>query len=85
VTAGAGIAYSGDDQGALFMVGGERRVSRALKLISENYITKSGNGIVSGGLRFMGERLSADLALAVPVGLGTIVAFPVINFVYVFK
>jgi hypothetical protein len=85
ITAGAGIAYAGDEQGALFMVGGERRIATAFKLITENYITKSGNGIVSGGIRFLGERLSADLALAVPVGVGDIVAFPVINFVYVFK
>jgi hypothetical protein len=85
VTAGAGIAYAGDDQGALFMIGGERRVRSNLKLISENYITKSGNGIVSGGLRFIGGRLSADLALAVPLGLDDFYAFPVVNFMYVFK
>ena len=66
------------------MVGGERRVSRSMKLITENYIWKSGDGIVSGGVRFIGERLSADLALAVPVGVGDILAFPVVNFVYVF-
>lgn len=85
VTAGAGIAYAGDEKGGLFMLGGERRVRQNLKLISENYITKSGNGIVSGGIRFIGDRLSADLALAVPVGLGETFAFPVVNFVYVFK
>jgi len=85
ITAGAGVAYDGDDQGALFMVGGERRVRSNLKLISENYITKGGNGIVSGGLRFIGGRLSADLALAVPIGLDDLYAFPVVNFMYVFK
>jgi hypothetical protein len=85
ITAGAGIAYDGDDQGALFMLGGERRVRSNLKLISENYITKGGNGIVSGGLRFIGGRLSADLALAVPVGLDDLYVFPVVNFMYVFK
>ena len=85
VTAGAGIAYDGEDQGALFMIGGERRVRSNLKLITENYITKGGNGILSGGLRFIGGRLSADLALAVPLGLDELYAFPVVNFMYIFK
>ncbi|CAN5812987.1 hypothetical protein BH18ACI5_BH18ACI5_27090 [soil metagenome] len=85
VTVGAGIAYDGDDQGALYMIGGERRVRTNLKLITENYITKGGNGILSGGLRFIGGRLSADLALAVPLGVGELYAFPVVNFMYIFK
>jgi len=85
ITVGAGIAYDGEDEGALFMIGGERRVRSNLKFTTENYITKSGNGIMSGGLRFIGGRLSADLALAVPIGLDDFVAFPVVNFMYVFK
>ena len=84
VTVGAGIAYAGDDRGGILMIGGERRVGRNLKLITENYLWKGGEGFVSGGVRFIGERLSADLALAVPVGLGDVIAFPVVNFVYVF-
>ena len=36
------------------------------------------------GVRFFGDRLSADVALGVPVGLGETFAFPVINFVYNF-
>lgn len=84
VTAGAGVAYAGDDRGGLVMVGGERRVRANLKLITENYLWKGGNGFVSGGVRFIGERLSADLAIAFPVGMGEAVAFPVVNFVYVF-
>jgi len=84
VTAGAGMAYSGDSRGGLVMVGGERRVHRNFKLITENYIWKGGDGILSGGVRFLGERLSADLALAFPLGAGDLYAFPVVNFVYVF-
>lgn len=84
VTAGLGLAYSGDSTGGVVMVGGERRVRRNLKLITENYVWQGGNGIVSGGVRFLGERLSADLALAVPIGVGDFIALPVINFVYVF-
>ena len=85
VTAGVGMAYSGDDRGGIVMLGGERRVHRSMKLITENYMWKNGDGIISGGVRFIGERLSADLALAVPFGLGDVIAFPVVNFVYVFK
>ena len=66
LTAGAGLAYGGDDRGGIVMIGGERRVRRNLKLITENYLWKGGNGFVSGGIRLIGERLSADLALAVP-------------------
>jgi hypothetical protein len=84
VTVGAGLAYSGDSRGGIVMVGGERRVHRSLKLITENYVWETGDGILSGGVRFIGERLSADLALAVPIGAGDLFAFPVVNFVYVF-
>ncbi|MEX1127267.1 MAG: hypothetical protein WEB50_01750 [Vicinamibacterales bacterium] len=84
VTVGAGLAYSGDSRGGIVMVGGERRVHRSLKLITENYVWKNGDGILSGGVRFIGERLSADLALATPFGVGDAWVFPVVNFVYVF-
>lgn len=84
VTVGAGVAYAGDDRGGILMIGGERRVRSNLKLITENYVWKGGDGFISGGVRFIGERLSADLALAFPMGMGDLVAFPVVNFVYVF-
>lgn len=84
VTVGAGMAYADDDRGGLLMVGGERRVRNNLKLITENYVWKDGNGIVSGGVRFLGERLSADLGLAFPIGIGELGAYPVVSFMYVF-
>ena len=84
VTVGGGVAYSGEDRGGIVMVGGERRVRNNLKLITENYVWQGGDGILSGGVRFLGERLSADLALAFPLGAGDFFAFPVVNFVYVF-
>ena len=84
-TIGGGVAYgSNGGRSGLVMVGGERQVRRNLKLISENYVWKEGNGIASAGIRFFGERLSADLALAFPIGADEFFAFPVINFVYVF-
>ena len=84
LTVGVGLGYSGDSRGGIMMIGGEGRAGRHVKLITENYIWKNGEGILSGGVRFLGERLSADLALAVPFGFGDLIALPVVNFVYVF-
>lgn len=84
-TAGAGLAYASDGgRAGVLMVGGEARVARRVKAITENYIWEGGQGVASAGFRFFGERLSADLALAIPIGTDDLVAFPLINFVYVF-
>jgi len=85
-TAGAGMAYDDDgDRTAVVMLGADRQVRRNMKLVTESYIWGSGNGLISGGVRFFGERLSADLALATPVG-GDFerFVFPMVNFVYLF-
>ncbi len=65
------------------MLGGERRLSRRVKFISENYIF-NGGGIASVGVRFLGERLSADLGVFAPVGVDEFVVLPVVNFVWTF-
>jgi filamentous hemagglutinin family protein len=84
-TIGGGFAYgTGDSRSGVLMVGGERQIRHNLKLISENYVWKDGHGITSGGVRFFGERLSADLAIAIPIGIDELFGFPVVNFVYVF-
>jgi hypothetical protein len=84
-TVGGGVAYGvGGGRAGVVMAGGERQVRRNLKLISENYLWKNGHGIASGGVRFFGERLSADLAIGIPIGVDDLVGFPVLNFVYVF-
>ena len=85
LTVGGGMAYADDgERGGIVMIGGEGRVRNNLKLITENYLWKGGDGILSGGVRFIGERLSADLGLAFPIGAGDFFAFPVVSFVYVF-
>ncbi len=87
LTMGAGYAYersSGEvDGAAVGMIGGEHRVSRRVKLVTENYVFQGG-GIGSFGVRFFGDRLSADLALVMPLGTGEAFAFPMVNFVYRF-
>ena len=84
-TAGVGYAYTGDgDGGVVVMVGGERRVRNNLKFISENYMWKGGQGLLSGGVRFIGEHFATDIALVAPIGMDYLIVFPVVNFVYVF-
>ncbi len=87
VTVGVGYAYlrgEGEDGGApVVMVGGDHRLSRRLKLVTENYVF-DGGGALSGGVRFLGERLSVDLGLVSPLGIGDFFVFPVINFVWKF-
>lgn len=67
------------------MVGGERRVSRRVKVVTENYVFNQG-GIVSVGVRFLGERLSADLGVFAPISgeEGVFVLAPIVNFVWTF-
>jgi hypothetical protein len=85
LTGGAGVAYSDDgDRTFVVMVGGDRPVRRNIKFVTENYAFGSGDGVISAGFRFFGERLSADLALAAPLGVGEIFVFPVVNFVFTF-
>lgn len=84
VTVGLGYSYARtDDEDAgsgVLMLGGERRVSRRVKLVTENYVFKGG-GFVSGGVRFLGEKLSADFGLVAPLFEDGMVLFPMINIV----
>jgi hypothetical protein len=86
LTAGAGMAYSSNgDRTVVVMVGGDRPIRRNLKFVTENYVWASGDGVVSAGVRFFGDKLSADLALATPIGIEDgFFIFPVVNFVYMF-
>jgi hypothetical protein len=83
------VATGGDsdvgDQPA-FMVGGEARLSRRTKFITENYLFPSESGaLLSGGVRFFGERLSADFGVGAAFGDGdNECCLPLVNFVYSF-
>jgi hypothetical protein len=72
------------------MLGGELRAGRSTKLITENYLIPGFDGgqgsILSGGIRFFGEQLSADLGIAVsPTDCeGDFCWIPLVNFVYSF-
>ena len=67
------------------MIGGEYRASRRLKWVTENWLWRGGPGFVSGGIRFLGERVSADLGLIAPlVDAEGIFAFPLVSFAWHF-
>ena len=88
LTAGAGFAFGGgglSDQ-PIVMIGGETRTGKQLKLITENYFVPGESGtLVSGGVRFFGERLSADLGVGAMVSSReTVGPYPLVNFVYTF-
>jgi hypothetical protein len=86
VTAGFGYGYvSGEDSGGapMVMVGGEHRVARRLKLVTENYAFRGG-GFLSGGVRLLGERMTVDFALVTPLATEQFIAFPLVNFVWTF-
>lgn len=94
VSAGAGWAFAiGGRDGwisdePLLMLGGEYRVARSVKLLSENYFVLGESGsLVSGGIRLFGERLSADFGIGAIVARGTsgVPWFPLLNFVYNFS
>lgn len=91
ITLGAGWFYAQTDgysdiaNEPVFMLGGERRISRRVKLITENWISASDgiDGMLSGGFRFIGDRLSADLGFASLPGEGGC-CLPLVNFVWSF-
>jgi hypothetical protein len=65
VTTGAGFAFDRTSTSrAILMLGGSRRVSRNLALVSENYFVteEHTSALISGGIRFMSERIAVDLA-----------------------
>lgn len=88
LTAGLGYGYAGEDisgQPAI-MIGGETRGSRRLKLITENYFVAGETGaILTGGIRFVGERFTSDIGILGGFGGGeSFCCVPLVNFSYSF-
>ena len=83
---GLGFAYGeGEfDESPAIIIGGEYQVSNNIKLLSEHYvIPEVEDGVViSGGIRFIGERLAADFALfTMPALLDDAEGFPFIPWI----
>lgn len=83
-TLGVGYSYARTDDhdaGAfVFMIGGGRRITKHVKLVTENYVFRYG-GLASGGVRLFGEKLSADIGLVMPLNVDAFFLFPMINIV----
>ena len=87
VTLGGGYGFAGGKIEAkpAGMIGGELRVSRRLGIVTENYLlpVSDNNFLYSFGLRFMGEKLTTDLAL-VNVSGSDVIGIPYVDFVFRF-
>jgi hypothetical protein len=71
----------------VFLLAGEVRAGRRIKLVSENWLALAGGsvGILTGAARFLGDRLSGDLGVGLFVDDGrTECCLPVVNLVYHF-
>lgn len=95
VTAGSDIAAftgsiafpfataSGFESKPLIALGGEYRVSRKIKFITENWIVPGEDGVIlSFGIRFIGESLTGELAGVVPTTSDDLYVFPLASFAY---
>jgi hypothetical protein len=93
-TAGAGWGYSWGKKSSsvssspVVVLGGETRVGRRVKLVTENWLftgSDANGGLFSGGFRFIGDRLSSDLGLIGGAGTGAVACcLPMVNFVWNF-
>ena len=86
ITVGLGYGYFDDELAdkPIVVLGGETRTSRNISLVTENWLVpEKDTPILSFGLRFFGERLSADFALIFPLE-DEVITFPYIDFVYKF-
>ena len=86
VTAGVGFGSAGDNGGldvTVGQLGALVRVHENLALMTENYLRSHESeevAILGGGVRFIGDRLTADLGVAIPVE--DPILLPLVNFVW---
>jgi hypothetical protein len=83
VSFGTGLAYAGGEfaDRPVAMLGAEARLSRRIAFVTENYVIPNDevSSVISYGLRFFGEKLSADLAFW--LAPGEVAVFPGIPYV----
>lgn len=90
---GLGWGFAGEDVGKTPVINLSymSRVGRKVGLVTENWIFIPGKGnpavgLLSGGVRFFGEKMSVDLGLWVPASkdVGQFIAVPYVDFVIKF-
>ena len=88
VSAGVGYAYAGSDVNntPILMLGGAKRVSKRVSLVTENYLFSDADTqfVYWYGLRLMGEKLSTDLAFINASSSGIFPGIPYVNVVFKF-
>ncbi|HUQ47822.1 MAG TPA: hypothetical protein VM053_06195 [Gemmatimonadaceae bacterium] len=88
LTSGIAYGFAGSDFTSEFalLIGGEKRLTKRIGLVSENYIVPSsvGTPVVSAGLRFMSEKLTVDLGLFNAPSDPIFPGLPWVGFVYKF-
>ena len=83
MTVTAGRVYSGEGGGPAYgMIGGNWRIGRRTRFVTENHIWREG-GLVSGGIRYGGERFFADFGVTSAL-FTNYPPYPVVNFVWRF-
>lgn len=87
VTLGGGYGFAGGkiQRKPVGMLGAEKRISQRIAIVTENYLLPvSGDNILySFGLRFMGEKITTDLALF-NVANSRVIGIPWVDFVFRF-
>lgn len=87
VSLGAGYGFAGGkvESKPVAMAGAEVRLSNRVGFVTENYLlpVSHDNILYSFGFRFMGEKLTTDLALFNTSGSG-VIGFPFVDFVFRF-
>ena len=88
VSAGVGVAYySSDDEhgrAGIVMVGGEHRVSRRVKFVTENYLLPFG-GLSMNGVRWHRANFYAEFGVSASIGADFAYVFPMVNVAYRFS
>jgi hypothetical protein len=83
VTVAGGRVYSSEGAGPAYgMIGGNWRIGRKTRFVTENHIWREG-GFLSGGIRYGGERFFADFGVTSPL-FADYPPFPIVNFVWRF-
>lgn len=87
ITVGGGYGFAGGkiQRKPVGMLGAEKRLSKRIAIVTENYLlpVSENNKLYSLGLRFMGEKITTDLALFNTANSG-VIGIPWVDFVFRF-
>lgn len=87
-TLGLGYGYAGSQiaKHPVGIIGGLKRISQRLALVSENWFLHGSSPVTSLGIRFLGEKLAVDLAFVRPLemDLKGLPAIPYVDFAVIF-